>query len=619
MKCICLRVIVFIPLLFLYSEASVIGNISVTPSGQVGLNDCYSANSLGFTKLLFTLSGRFSYDTDLIPQMDRYVIFNSVPIDTIPTHPFTVLYALYPAIAFGVTDFMDIALMQPIYIDIVEDFLPEGGIGDLKLSLKCRVPGSRQRLIEGALLSEFTIGNGNRSKGFIPREGYYIPKNSEDMEVVPPEMMSFFTARKPTWTWVLLGTLGKRRFYFHANLGVRLTFESLMDHALVGALGFEYHPAEWVSIYTDASASPRFKQVAGGNLFDDPLHVSPGVTFRAPGGALLSIGGSLKLSSNNELSYLYRKGDTKVYTRSEPLWQIFVQLGWNGFIVTRDKDGDQIRDKDDKCPDVAEDIDNFDDQDGCPDTDNDNDKVPDQTDSCRNVPEDLDGFNDSDGCPEMDNDTDAVVDSLDKCPDSAEDRDGFEDDDGCPDPDNDADGVPDSTDKCMGVAEDRDGFQDDDGCPDSDNDQDAIPDSLDNCPDSAGNAEAQGCPKPKEKAKEIRYGRLILSGVSFEGGTADLTPGSAADLDRVYQSLSDWPEVTVEIQAHTDNTLSAKASFQLSQQRADIVREYLLQKGILPSRVSAIGKGSAEPIADNTSVQGRRLNSRIEIHRNDRK
>ena len=80
--------------------------------------------------------------------------------------------------------------------------------------------------------------------------------------------------------------------------------------------------------------------------------------------------------------------------------------------------------------------------------DRDGDGIPDDVDQCPRIPEDLDGFQDDDGCPDEDNDGDGITDKLDKCPNEPEDRDGFEDDDGCPDPDNDKDGVPDLADKC---------------------------------------------------------------------------------------------------------------------------------------------------------------------------
>jgi OOP family OmpA-OmpF porin len=98
--------------------------------------------------------------------------------------------------------------------------------------------------------------------------------------------------------------------------------------------------------------------------------------------------------------------------------------------------------------------------------DSDNDGVPDDVDQCPDMPEDKDGFQDEDGCPDFDNDNDGIYDSQDKCPNDPEDFDGFEDSDGCPDIDNDKDGIPDKLDKCPNMAEDIDGYQDEDGCPD---------------------------------------------------------------------------------------------------------------------------------------------------------
>jgi len=72
--------------------------------------------------------------------------------------------------------------------------------------------------------------------------------------------------------------------------------------------------------------------------------------------------------------------------------------------------------------------------------DTDADGVFDTIDLCKNEKEDLDKFEDQDGCPDFDNDKDMIEDQIDKCPNKAEDVDGFEDQDGCPDLDNDGDG-----------------------------------------------------------------------------------------------------------------------------------------------------------------------------------
>ncbi|MBD3319500.1 MAG: hypothetical protein GF350_00215 [Chitinivibrionales bacterium] len=115
-----------------------------------------------------------------------------------------------------------------------------------------------------------------------------------------------------------------------------------------------------------------------------------------------------------------------------------------------DSDGDKIADDEDKCPDLKEDIDEYEDWDGCPDYDNDLDGIYDTEDQCSHKAEDYDGFRDRDGCPDPDNDKDGICDpwveeqgagrrfaeictGSDKCPMKPENINGYMDDDGCPD------------------------------------------------------------------------------------------------------------------------------------------------------------------------------------------
>ncbi|MEW5850964.1 MAG: thrombospondin type 3 repeat-containing protein [Myxococcota bacterium] len=94
-------------------------------------------------------------------------------------------------------------------------------------------------------------------------------------------------------------------------------------------------------------------------------------------------------------------------------------------------------------------------------TDSDADGREDHVDACPRLPEDVDGFQDVDGCPDPDNDGDGVMDSRDACPTQV----GSALQDGCPVKDMDADGKPDLTDPCPVDPEDHDGVQDEDGCP----------------------------------------------------------------------------------------------------------------------------------------------------------
>jgi OOP family OmpA-OmpF porin len=180
-----------------------------------------------------------------------------------------------------------------------------------------------------------------------------------------------------------------------------------------------------------------------------------------------------------------------------PVVRPVLGLGW----VPRfeDADDDGIEDDADQCPELAEDKDGVDDQDGCPDIDDgDDDGVSDDQDRCPKEPEDVDDFEDEDGCPDPDNDKDGILDAVDKCPGEAGPKTG--DRPGCPDPDRDHDGVANEKDKCPDQPEDADGFQDDDGCPDPDNDKDGVLDAADACPLEAGepnpaSPDSNGCPR----------------------------------------------------------------------------------------------------------------------------
>ncbi|RKY78877.1 hypothetical protein DRQ12_05040 [candidate division KSB1 bacterium] len=262
-----------------------------------------------------------------------------------------------------------------------------------------------------------------------------------------------------------------------------------------------------------------------------------------------------------------------------------VGLGLRLFSTShRDTDGDGIEDRFDADPKNPEDFDEFEDWDGKPDLDNDRDGIPDVHDKAPNLAEDLDGFMDEDGVPDLDNDNDGIPDTEDKCPNEAEDFDGFQDKDGCPDLDNDGDGIQDSLDKCPNEPETFNNYQDEDGCPDK---------------------------KPViEKGK-----KLILRGINFESGSAQLTPDSYAVLDTVYESLAANPEVVVEIRGHTDSVGDWNYNLKLSQKRAEVVKQYLVNCGIDPSRIRAVGYGEKDPIASNATAKGRALNRRIEFVR----
>jgi outer membrane protein OmpA-like peptidoglycan-associated protein len=248
--------------------------------------------------------------------------------------------------------------------------------------------------------------------------------------------------------------------------------------------------------------------------------------------------------------------------------------------------------------------------------DRDSDGVSDDRDLCPDEPEDRDEFEDQDGCPDTDNDRDGVADKADRCPNEAEDRDGVQDDDGCPDPDNDADGVPDIQDRCPGEAEDRDGFQDEDGCPDLDNDGDGISDGKDKCPNEPETVNSidddDGCPD----GGAALPGRLetISEQLAFASGKATLDAAARRTLDLVAERLRAFPSVRVRIEGHADpQTGTARAQESLAAARAETVREYLVGKGVDAARLQAVGYGGKRPVVREGTKTERARNDRVEF------
>ena len=106
---------------------------------------------------------------------------------------------------------------------------------------------------------------------------------------------------------------------------------------------------------------------------------------------------------------------------------------------------------------------------------------------------------------------------------------------------------------------------------------------------------------------------LGKDGIRFPFGTTEVRPAAHAVLDRYAEYARDCPESRLSISGHTDNWGDESLNLYLSDKRAQAVREYLITAGIDPERVTATGKGSAEPIADNATSWGRSRNRRIEL------
>lgn len=107
--------------------------------------------------------------------------------------------------------------------------------------------------------------------------------------------------------------------------------------------------------------------------------------------------------------------------------------------------------------------------------------------------------------------------------------------------------------------------------------------------------------------------KLVLEGVNFDFDKATLRPDDIAIVDRGVASLDKWGNVNIEVAGHTDSRGSDEYNMNLSQQRAETVRDYLISKGIAADRLSAKGYGEFQPIAGGATDEDRFENRRVEL------
>ncbi len=271
-----------------------------------------------------------------------------------------------------------------------------------------------------------------------------------------------------------------------------------------------------------------------------------------------------------------------------------------------DPDGDGIVGAADSCPNEAGPA-----PDGCPNKDSDGDGILDDADKCPNEAENVNSYQDDDGCPDEipDTDGDGFDDVVDKCPEDAEDVDGFEDKDGCPDTDNDGDGVTDAADKCpleQGPVENK-------GCPDTDRDGDGVVDRLDNCPDEKGTEANHGC-KKKQLVVLTSTQIKIMDKVFFRTGRARIRSRSRKLLKNIAQVMKNHPELKIRVEGHTDDVGDPDKNETLSQKRAEAVVKYIIKQGVPADRLTPVGFGQNKPIGMNDSKEGRATNRRVEFN-----
>jgi outer membrane protein OmpA-like peptidoglycan-associated protein len=203
------------------------------------------------------------------------------------------------------------------------------------------------------------------------------------------------------------------------------------------------------------------------------------------------------------------------------------------------------------------------------------------------------------GCPVPDEDGDGINDENDQCP-NAEGTVKYR---GCPVPDTDKDGIPDDQDQCPSVA----GLTRYNGCAIPDTDRDGVNDEIDQCPSIAGIAGNNGCEDLQPLLNKV------ATALKFEVGQAVIATKSLQALDTVVLIMTQYPQTSLTITGHTDNTGTRKINDRLSISRAKKVQSYLVKKGLAINRTALVGMADTQPIADNKTKQGRAQNRRVDF------
>ncbi len=172
--------------------------------------------------------------------------------------------------------------------------------------------------------------------------------------------------------------------------------------------------------------------------------------------------------------------------------------------------------------------------------------------------------------------------------------------------DSDGDGVPDGQDECpdtpQGVEVDAN------GCP-KDSDGDGVPDYLDKCPGtpSGSKVDANGCQIIEDLVLKVTTDH-------FKFDSASLEPAMIKALDGVLGQINaSTGDENLQIIGHTDSTGPDSYNQGLSERRAQSVANYLIQNGFPKTKLTVSGMGEKQPVADNSTREGRTMNRRVEI------
>jgi outer membrane protein OmpA-like peptidoglycan-associated protein len=459
-----------------------------------------------------------------------------------------------------------------------------------------------------------------RGNGLFPRQTHFIVNDTQWNPAQNFYSTDYITV-KPMLAFTLdFGSLAPSvPVLVHFNIGGVFT-EADKQNTMVGAIAVEYRPAEFLTLFADFSGESRWQNLSAGyDIRKDPLWATPGIRINTPSGMYLSVAGDLSMSSTNAADRLnWDKKGFQYSTGVLPNYGVRLSFGWNGLLTTADKLKEGPAGNLEQCSNRSQPSDGVADADGCPDFDIDKIGKPDSITRCWKSRDTGNGRYFEEGCPDPNN----AADFLEQGSAIPENIDGIVENNEIPDYKTPTGASADSSMGCFGDPDNSSGYQDLDGCPDPQGES-ALLSGKENCPGlsetGGGYRDDAGCPDsiigaPVKKGPEFPR-EQTLQGLEFKNKNADLSFGSYSVLDRLAKSLKDFPDVYIEVRGYTDAIGKADANRRLSQMRAEGIRQYLINQGIDPQRIRALGFGPDNPVGDNRTAAGRAVNRRIEVVR----
>ena len=357
------------------------------------------------------------------------------------------------------------------------------------------------------------------------------------------------------------------------------------------------NPGDLVYYGIDATIKYSLQSIIKSKVIDPSLSLGGGYTFLgdASYGTINTGAGVIFWLSENvglEFASKYKKSYGERVTARVPDAPSYFQhtAGLIFKFGGTDTDKDGIYDKEDACPEVAG-LKQFN---GCPDTDGDG--IVDGSDACPEVA----GLAALNGCPDAD--ADGITDADDACPQVA----GLATLKGCPDADKD--GVADKDDKCPSVA----GPKENAGCPWPDTDNDGVADKDDACPEVAGLLSNKGC--PEVTAADLDKISTDAKSIYFHTGKSTFRSEDVpVKIESISSLLKQYPTAKFSIEGHTDSDGSDVSNQKLSQERADVVKNALIERGLKAENLTAVGYGESKPVASNKNAAGKAKNRRTEV------